>query len=1558
MASLIEAGKQKLEAQVGEEIQAAKAARAAVNRLINPPAPDAEAIPAEAAQAKAAGAAGAVQTLAQFAGAKAGQLAQVVYALSDPEGALIGAAAGALDEPLALATNWLSALLPSFPAATLTSLALGFPHAHTAHPPSGPPPAPPTPLPPLGPTLLGTCVSVLINGKPAARCGDLGFNPTCCGLPPMAMFEIFTGSSKVFIGGARAARMGLDITWHCKPGAREPSAPKPSIMGQIARAAGKVAAVAPAVGAASAAAAAAVEAQDQDDAAMAAAETLAAAMLAAQLAADAAAMALSAMMGKDQPEIPPNGTPGLILLGSPNVLIGGLPLPSSAVIIGGVLKCVKGLLRRGRAAFRKRLSKKCQNGAPIDAVTGACVHDFSDFTLPEPVPFVWQRFYDSRWVNREGLFGPGWRHALQHELRQTVDGFVYTDPEGFATSFPAVPPGGMTVCGGYRLRHGRDGVLHLDATSGPALDFLPDHGPGPRPPYVVRYAGGYSQKCGYDQAGRLVTVHDSEDRRLEFQISAQGRVVRITLKEPGAAHRVLAVYQYHSSGLLATASDALAGVERYEYDAGCRMTRNIDRRGFSIFNEYDPQGRCVREYCQDGRHDVRMEYFPEARRSIATFADGALKVYYFDKDLVPTEIVYADGGSEKHELGPDGRVTAEVDPLGNQTTWSYNAWGAPVTRKTPHGNEFGPFPDDLNPPDPLAYELPEHPLAWEHGGLVDPATIGRPTVKSQALWSLPAPLFNAIIADPEPRRPVEPTRKYDLLGRRIEETDAYGRTERWTYDAVGNVLAHQDGDGRVTRYTIASWNYVGRETSPAGGSVSYDFSLRGEINKVVDAGGTLSEYEYDGKDRIAAVKRHGRIKERYRYDKADNLIEKTDFFGRPLLSLEIGPGNLPTKRRLADGEEQTFDYDKHGRLTVAATGDLRCEFQTDPWGRAVKDLRDGLGVAHEYSPSALLKTTYFDRFRVIYDHAEDGSIRITDPTGAVHQIRAGTGGVIVRELADGAVSLGQFDGDGRCLRKAAWRRGEQHIYWQHTYRYSAEGDLLSDEEQSGRSTSYQYDEAHRLMAASPPRAPRQLFRYDAAGNLYEQPGLTDVTFEEGNRLKTANGDTFLYNDRNHISERRGRHGRQEFFYDGHDRLVRAVLNGEPWVARYDPLCRRVSKTWKGQTTRYYWDGLRLMAEVAPSGALRLYVYADEQALVPLMFIEYDSMDADPASGKRYYLFTNQLGAPERVEDSEGREVWSATLAPYGSAAPGLDCRLELNLRFPGHYHDPETGLHYNRFRYYDPELGRYIQSDPMGVAGGINLYPYCSRPGVEVDLDGLTARHALQRAGAALRNKIGRAKEAIRGLFRRRPPPPPPPPSAFPNLQRGGGRTNEHANRVAQAIQTGRPSIRQNRSVTVIEHADGTVSVGLSGNDPKRTREGQKLAQTLNDQERRAGRPPIYRATDQPVNTAGLRDPGSPANPSPLPGTCSEPHAAQAAGSHDSPPQSYQVVHSGPGPVPEDHQMPGRPTAGPGGAELMQPCNTCQNNADNYDRMANQGSRPAPGGGTPPREENHDIDNS
>jgi uncharacterized Zn-binding protein involved in type VI secretion len=253
-----------------------------------------------------------------------------------------GAALGALNMPVelmntgfAVATNAIAQALPSFPAATLTSLYLAPPHGHL-HPPSFTPPATPAPvpLPSFGPVLLGTTVQVLINGMPAARAGDIGMAVTCCGFFPA--FEIFTGSSKVFIGGMRAARQ-LDICRACQPalaGAVRGAAMALALAGQAVAAAGVVADVADAAAA--------------EDPAMAQALALSAQMGAAQMAADAAALAMMAAMGKDM-AVPP--IPGAIVLGSSNVLIGGFPMvnfPNVAMKLFSKIRLLRG--RRAKSS--------------------------------------------------------------------------------------------------------------------------------------------------------------------------------------------------------------------------------------------------------------------------------------------------------------------------------------------------------------------------------------------------------------------------------------------------------------------------------------------------------------------------------------------------------------------------------------------------------------------------------------------------------------------------------------------------------------------------------------------------------------------------------------------------------------------------------------------------------------------------------------------------------------------------------------------------------------------------------------------------------------------------------------------------------------------------------------------------------------------------------------------------------------------------------------------------------------------------------------------------------
>jgi uncharacterized Zn-binding protein involved in type VI secretion len=257
----------------------------------------------------------------------------------------VGMVQDVLDVGFANLTAPLAAIYPSMPAATMTSLYIGIPHAH-AHPPSLIPPAPVgVPLPSLGPIILGNCVRVLLCGLPAARVGDIGVAPTCGGFAPF--FKVFLGSSNVFIGGKRAARL-LDVCRVCT----KVVIPTPKVGGKAMQALGKAADVASKgldklgkVAGGLGIAADLAEAASAETPAMAAAKALSAAMNAAQMAADAAAAAVDGLMGTD-PAAPsqPVGIGAVAVPTAPTVLIGGFPMiqiPNPAEALLNYLKRFK-----------------------------------------------------------------------------------------------------------------------------------------------------------------------------------------------------------------------------------------------------------------------------------------------------------------------------------------------------------------------------------------------------------------------------------------------------------------------------------------------------------------------------------------------------------------------------------------------------------------------------------------------------------------------------------------------------------------------------------------------------------------------------------------------------------------------------------------------------------------------------------------------------------------------------------------------------------------------------------------------------------------------------------------------------------------------------------------------------------------------------------------------------------------------------------------------------------------------------------------------------------------
>ncbi|MDT3232885.1 RHS repeat-associated core domain-containing protein, partial [Pseudomonas sp. rhizo25] len=201
-----------------------------------------------------------------------------------------------------------------------------------------------------------------------------------------------------------------------------------------------------------------------------------------------------------------------------------------------------------------------------------------------------------------------------------------------------------------------------------------------------------------------------------------------------------------------------------------------------------------------------------------------------------------------------------------------------------------------------------------------------------------------------------------------------------------------------------------------------------------------------------------------------------------------------------------------------------------------------------------------------------------------------------------------------------------------------------------------------------------------------------------------------------IRERRGK-GHQlvtEYGYDCQHRLISVTKpNGETASYRYDPFGRRISKTVDGKTTEFFWQGDKLIAE-HHADRHRSYIY-EPDSFRPLALLE----GFGPKATTPYHYQLDHLGTPQELTTPEGEIVWSAHYRAYGQIARLDVGKLDNPLRFQGQYFDQESGLHYNRHRYYNPDIGRYLSPDPVKLAGGINGYQYALNPTGWVDPLGL-----------------------------------------------------------------------------------------------------------------------------------------------------------------------------------------------------------------------------------------------
>ena len=305
------------------------------------------------------------------------------------------------------------------------------------------------------------------------------------------------------------------------------------------------------------------------------------------------------------------------------------------------------------------------------------------------------------------------------------------------------------------------------------------------------------------------------------------------------------------------------------------------------------------------------------------------------------------------------------------------------------------------------------------------------------------------------------------------------------------------------------------------------------------------------------------------------------------------------------------------------------------------------------------------------------------------------------------------------------------------YRYTARGELSGVSDTQRGEVDYGYDAEGRLLKHYEARQghSRAQFSYDAADNLAASDDPVPVT---DNRLQHWQALFMKYDHWGNLVSRRIGLYEQHYAYDAENRLVSARGTGPEgrFEARYhyDALGRRTRKivtTTHGTTdTRFLWQGYRLLQEQQESGLRSTYVYDPNEAWSPLARVDHLR---DQSSGEIYWFNTDLNGAPLEVTDERGAVRWSGQYGSFGevrhqsegfSRLVNRTAMAHQPLRYAGQYADGETGLHYNLFRYYDPQVGRFIVQDPIGLNGGWNLYQYAPNPLGWIDPLGLKCSHS------------------------------------------------------------------------------------------------------------------------------------------------------------------------------------------------------------------------------------------
>ena len=879
--------------------------------------------------------------------------------------------------------------------------------------------------------------------------------------------------------------------------------------------------------------------------------------------------------------------------------------------------------------------------------------------------------------------------------------------------------------------------------------------------------GGNSLKRVYDSANKNVLARGNL-LRLQ-RVPAEGSTdptleTRFTYKTP---------YQQ-----LGTITDPRGHVTEFFYDA---TTHNLVRIELPAAATTPPPpagasggAAAAASTTPAARPTVRFQIDSHGQLTQKTNPNGNVTRYQYDANGYITQTTRAHGtplaATTTFTRDALGRPTAVRDANGHTTTLQYNAWD---------------LVERITAPSPLAYVTNYHydpsgnllRAERQSGNAEDPQTTTYTYNVRDWLLSVRDELGQT-------------TRYgYDPNGNRNIRTDPAGRVTTWVYDERNRLYILRDALGQTTRLFYTPRGLLSEVVDAANRSTRYAYDSYDRLSTTTYADASTERRTYDAAGNIASWTTRAGQTLTFTYDTQNRRISKIAPAGTTRTSYDLGSRPV---RVAGPGATLTYAYNARDQLVTETTqpagrtsawtisrsydGEDNVTKLTYPDGSAYHYVRDALhritAVQNatkqnliSYTHNSLSQMTRADRQSgARSDYVFDEASR---PTSIAHKQSAtatsahlslayawNAASQITTLTDDLGVTRYSYDKTYRLTGAAAPATAP---YPDQTFAYSAAGNRTSvvatpqpaptptptptppptpaPAPASGDTAAA--PDAEEDASADPPAAPSTPAPTTpptpTPAPAPAVPAATTTAYtvnhlDQYTRVGTAT-PTYDKNG-NRTSD-----GTITYRWDAENRLTGATVPGTAPAAattvsyHYDDHHRRVKKTVGTATTYFLWSGDTLLAEYNASGVLqRRYLYAAGFAPVQVH-------DIAGATTTAYDVHTDHLDTPRLLTSSTGAVVWSSHHEPFGKAHIASDpdgdgTHLAFPLRFPGQYEDSETGLHYNRHRYYDPQIGRYLSPDPLGQADGTHLYQYAQGdPLSTIDPLGLISGKTLVNVG-------------------------------------------------------------------------------------------------------------------------------------------------------------------------------------------------------------------------------------